>query len=78
MTRQRSEADQERLAAALRANLARRKAQSRQRQVGESRQGRPPEFEATRSTLSEGTAEPGEADEAVDGADQSPFLRDER
>jgi hypothetical protein len=38
MARRRSEAEQERLAAALRANLARRKAQSRQRQQDESRQ----------------------------------------
>jgi hypothetical protein len=38
MTHRGSEEDQERLAAALRANLARRKAQARQRQEGEPRQ----------------------------------------
>jgi hypothetical protein len=38
MTHRRSEEDQERLAAALRANLARRKAQARERQEGDSRQ----------------------------------------
>jgi hypothetical protein len=38
MTHRRSEEDQERLAAALRANLARRKAQARERQENEPRQ----------------------------------------
>jgi hypothetical protein len=38
MTHRRSEEDQERLAAALRANLARRKAQARERQESDLRQ----------------------------------------
>jgi hypothetical protein len=54
MTCRRSEAEQERLAAALRANLARRKAQSRQRQ-----DGRAPERHEAPSGPPEGTAEPG-------------------
>jgi hypothetical protein len=46
MTHKRSDEDQERLAAALRANLARRKAQARKR-------------EGTTSRPPEGTTEPG-------------------
>jgi hypothetical protein len=60
MTHRRSEDDQERLAAALRANLARRKAQARQRQEGEPRQrqeGEPPAEARLRPT--EGAPEPG-------------------
>jgi hypothetical protein len=60
MTHRRSEDEKERLAAALRANLARRKAQARQRRESEPRQrqeGQAPEAAQLRPT--EGTAEPG-------------------
>jgi hypothetical protein len=57
MTHRRSEEDQERLAAALRANLARRKAQARQRQETEPRECQGPQLRPT-----DGAAEPGCAD----------------
>jgi hypothetical protein len=62
MTHRRSEEDQERLAAALRANLARRKAQARQRQEGgppEPQGGRAPERQEEQSRPTEGTPEQG-------------------
>jgi hypothetical protein len=66
MTHRRPEDEKERLAAALRANLARRKAQARQRQadeprqVGEPRQRREVEEpEAAQLRPTEGAAEPG-------------------
>jgi hypothetical protein len=54
MIHRRSEEDQERLAAALRANLARRKAQARQRQESEPRERQGPQLR-----LTDGAAEPG-------------------
>jgi hypothetical protein len=68
MVHRRSDAEQERLAAALRANLARRKAQARQRQEGELRQRQEGEArerqeghvpERQESGRSEPAAEPG-------------------
>jgi hypothetical protein len=70
MTHRRSEEDQERLAAALRANLARRKAQARERQESDLRQrqegdprerqeGRAPERPGAQSRPTEGASEPG-------------------
>jgi hypothetical protein len=60
MTHRRPEDEKERLAVALRANLARRKAQARQRQVGEPRQRREVEVpETARLRPTEGAAEPG-------------------
>jgi hypothetical protein len=60
MTRRRKEEDQERLAAALRANLARRKVQARQRQEGEPRQrqeGEPRQRQGAQMRPTEGTPE---------------------
>jgi hypothetical protein len=70
MTHRRSEEDQERLAAALRANLARRKAQARQRQESEPRQrqeseprqrqeSEPRERQGPQLRPTDGAAEPG-------------------
>jgi hypothetical protein len=62
MTHRRSEEDEERLAAALRANLARRKAQARQRQEGEPRQrqeGDVRKRQGAQLRPTEGTPEPG-------------------
>jgi hypothetical protein len=62
MTHRRSEEDQERLAAALRANLARRKAQARERQEGGPRQrqeGRAPERQGPQPRPTRNAAEPG-------------------
>jgi hypothetical protein len=61
MTHRRSEEDQERLAAALRANLARRKAQTRERQQGDARQrqeGRAPERPGAQLQPAENPPEP--------------------
>jgi hypothetical protein len=73
MTRRRKEEDRERLAAALRANLARRKAQARQRQDEE-----PQQRQGTRSrpTIPEpgGSAEPGGAGEG--SHDSAEFVGD--
>jgi hypothetical protein len=85
MTHRRSEEDEERLAAALRANLARRKAQARQRQEGESRQrqeGEPRQRQEgdarkrqeAQLRPTEGTLEPGGAGEETH--DSAGFVGD--
>ena len=85
MTHRRKEEDQERLAAALRANLARRKAQARQRQEGEPRQrqegeprqrqeGEPRQRQGAQLRPTEGTPEPGEAGRSPD--DSAGFVGD--
>jgi hypothetical protein len=89
MTRRRNDEDQERLAAALRANLARRKVQARQRHDGEPRQrhdgeprprgeGGPLQHQGARlrPTVPEpgGSAEPGGAGEGTH--DSAEFVGD--
>jgi hypothetical protein len=81
MTRRRKEEDQERLAAALRANLARRKVQARQRQEGEPRQrqeGEPRQRQGARLRPTEGTQEPDSPGAAGEGSshDSAGFVGD--
>jgi hypothetical protein len=64
MTHRRSEEDQERLAAALRANLARRKAQARERQESDPRERqerRAPERQGHKPRPTHNAAESGGA-----------------
>jgi hypothetical protein len=84
MPHRRKEEDQERLAAALRANLARRKVQARQRQDGESRQrqeGEPRQRQAgdappeARLRSTEGAAEP-DSPGATGSHDSAGFVGD--
>jgi hypothetical protein len=80
MTHRRTEEDQERLAAALRANLARRKVQARQRQEGEPRQrqeGEPRQRQDAELRPTEGTPEPDGPGAAGEGThDSAGFVGD--
>ncbi len=71
MTHRRKEEDQERLAAALRANLARRKVQARQRQEGEPRQRQDARLRPT-----EATAEPDRPGAGEGSHDSAGFVGD--
>ncbi len=88
MTHRRKEEDQERLAAALRANLARRKVQARQRQEGEPRQrqeegeprqrqeGEPRQRQGAQLRPTEGTPEPDRPGAGERSHDSAGFVGD--